>query len=528
MKVLAMNIHGDMTYCTCPPELRGTGRCNHVAHQMEDESPAEFLERVEAMQESGELHFESLIQEGDGDGSGISGGSDQPFGEKAFIPYEGTKVETRPYRMTDEEKQHLVKIENRAQLEQAMNGGYIELETPLWNDMDKNYWCQQTGFNRKSLNQVLRGEAKIVLQSESSRFPAGRVVANETLEQWEKEGYPRGWDKNCRMGTGVLAMNEYAEQALPGFQATKDVYVIPYWMRMGIADHTQDYRSSSADAAALGEPQEEVSSDITLAYKYLLRNHKNPDKQQLAYEALLDNSGLPDDYARFGNGYRNHSLSDEFAGKGGVFRAVLSGGSIPYTGRAVAVPNADLKYGELGIPASMAVDIFRPTIIHRLAEKNYGTDEIQAFMDRYRSPYFSEKDRMELERLISDRRVAMNRQPSLHQPSFQSYRPRISGKSGPGRMKEGDAGYSKPVRQSVCVEANPLYCKGYNLDFDGDEVHVYAFNADEILPVVDRTIDSGLEVNTRLPRQQHKSTIMPSKDALFGLLSILQANDGVR
>ena len=60
-----MNIHGDMTYCTCPPELRGTGRCNHVAHQMEDESPAEFLERVEAMQESGELHFESLIQEGD-------------------------------------------------------------------------------------------------------------------------------------------------------------------------------------------------------------------------------------------------------------------------------------------------------------------------------------------------------------------------------------------------------------------------------------------------------------------------------
>ena len=45
-RVLALNVNGDITYCTCPPELRGSGRCNHVAHQNEGESPEEFVERI--------------------------------------------------------------------------------------------------------------------------------------------------------------------------------------------------------------------------------------------------------------------------------------------------------------------------------------------------------------------------------------------------------------------------------------------------------------------------------------------------
>ena len=52
-KVLALNVNGDITYCTASPEQRGIGRCNHVAHQMDGETPDAFLERV-----SGE--FDSL------------------------------------------------------------------------------------------------------------------------------------------------------------------------------------------------------------------------------------------------------------------------------------------------------------------------------------------------------------------------------------------------------------------------------------------------------------------------------------
>ncbi len=45
-KVLAINTSGDLTYCTVPPELRGRGRCNHIAHQNPDETVDQFIERV--------------------------------------------------------------------------------------------------------------------------------------------------------------------------------------------------------------------------------------------------------------------------------------------------------------------------------------------------------------------------------------------------------------------------------------------------------------------------------------------------
>ena len=58
-KVLALNVDGQLTYCTCPPDKRGIGRCNHVAHQMENESMEEFLNRVNNQMESGNADSES-------------------------------------------------------------------------------------------------------------------------------------------------------------------------------------------------------------------------------------------------------------------------------------------------------------------------------------------------------------------------------------------------------------------------------------------------------------------------------------
>lgn len=49
VKVLALNTDGDITYCTCPPEGRGKGRCNHVTHQNDGESPEEFIERINSI-----------------------------------------------------------------------------------------------------------------------------------------------------------------------------------------------------------------------------------------------------------------------------------------------------------------------------------------------------------------------------------------------------------------------------------------------------------------------------------------------
>jgi len=45
-KVLALTIDGSVSYCSCPPEQRGKGRCNHAYHQLDGESEADFIDRV--------------------------------------------------------------------------------------------------------------------------------------------------------------------------------------------------------------------------------------------------------------------------------------------------------------------------------------------------------------------------------------------------------------------------------------------------------------------------------------------------
>ena len=45
-KVLALNVDGKLTYCSCQPDQRGKGRCNHVTHQKAGESIDDFMQRI--------------------------------------------------------------------------------------------------------------------------------------------------------------------------------------------------------------------------------------------------------------------------------------------------------------------------------------------------------------------------------------------------------------------------------------------------------------------------------------------------
>ena len=46
-RILALTKDGKITYCTAPEELRGKGRCNHIAHQSPGQSSADFLQSIE-------------------------------------------------------------------------------------------------------------------------------------------------------------------------------------------------------------------------------------------------------------------------------------------------------------------------------------------------------------------------------------------------------------------------------------------------------------------------------------------------
>jgi hypothetical protein len=54
-RVLALNNLGQLTYCTCPIELRGKGRCNHLYHKQEGEKTSEFINKMNDVIRSGKF-----------------------------------------------------------------------------------------------------------------------------------------------------------------------------------------------------------------------------------------------------------------------------------------------------------------------------------------------------------------------------------------------------------------------------------------------------------------------------------------
>src|SRR6267378_1926830 len=102
------------------------------------------------------------------------------------------------------------------------------------------------------------------------------------------------------------------------------------------------------------------------APEVILRNEKR--MLQEAVDALFDNGRRSK--AIRGRGKRPlKSLSDMLKGKQGRFRQNLLGKRVDYSGRSVIVVGPELKLHQCGLPKAMAVELFKPFIIHKLVEK---------------------------------------------------------------------------------------------------------------------------------------------------------------
>ena len=56
-------------------------------------------------------------------------------------------------------------------------------------------------------------------------------------------------------------------------------------------------------------------------------------------------------------------------GKQGRFRQNLLGKRVDYSGRSVIVVGPELKLHQCGLPKAMAVELFKPFIIHKLEKR---------------------------------------------------------------------------------------------------------------------------------------------------------------
>ncbi len=179
----------------------------------------------------------------------------------------------------------------------------------------------------------------------------------------------------------------------------------------------------------------------------IIRNEKR--MLQEAVDALFDNGR----HGRAVTGAGNRplkSLSDMLRGKQGRFRQNLLGKRVDYSGRSVIVVGPELQMNQCGLPKKMALVLFEPFIIRRLKEMGivHTVRSAKKLIEREAEEVWDI-----LEEVTRGHTVLLNRAPTLHRLSIQSFEPVLI---------EGEA-----------IRIHPLVCTAYNADFDGDQMAVH-------------------------------------------------------
>ncbi|HSW01924.1 MAG TPA: DNA-directed RNA polymerase subunit beta' [Sedimentisphaerales bacterium] len=183
------------------------------------------------------------------------------------------------------------------------------------------------------------------------------------------------------------------------------------------------------------------------APEVIIRNEKRMLQQ--AVDSLLDN-GRCRRPVLGSNNRPLKSLTDMIKGKQGRFRENLLGKRVDYSARSVIVVGPNLKLYQCGLPKKIALELYQPFIIRNLKQHGYA-DTIKSakrMIERRDDQVWDI-----LEEVIHQHPVLLNRAPTLHRMGIQAFEP---------VLVEGNA-----------IMLHPLACKGFNADFDGDQMAVH-------------------------------------------------------
>ena len=223
------------------------------------------------------------------------------------------------------------------------------------------------------------------------------------------------------------------------------------------------------------------------APEIIVRNEKR--MLQEAVDALIDNGrrGRPI------QGSHNHklkSLSDLLRGKQGRFRQNLLGKRVDYSGRSVIVVGAELALHQCGLPKRMALELFKPFVMHRLVVLGISPNikSAKRMVERARPEVWDI-----LEDVIKERPVLLNRAPTLHRLGIQAFMPVLI---------EGSA-----------IQIHPLVCSAFNADFDGDQMAVHVPLSAMAVAEAKETM---LSVHNMLSPASGEPLVAPTLDMVLG------------
>jgi len=191
------------------------------------------------------------------------------------------------------------------------------------------------------------------------------------------------------------------------------------------------------------------------------------------------------------------SLSDLLRGKQGRFRQNLLGKRVDYSGRSVICVGPDLQMYQCGIPREMALILFKPFIINAIINRPVeGPDQSNKISVKDAKTMIEQGHPIamtELERIIVEHPVLLNRAPTLHRLGIQAFEP---------KLVEGKA-----------IRLHPLVCTAFNADFDGDQMAVHLPLSEEAQAEARLLMLASKNI---LAPKDGKPIVTPSQDMVLG------------
>ena len=210
---------------------------------------------------------------------------------------------------------------------------------------------------------------------------------------------------------------------------------------------------------------------------------------QEAVDALFDNGRRGRSVTGAGNRPLK-SISSMLKGKQGRFRQNLLGKRVDYSGRSVIVVGPSLKMYQCGIPKEMALELFKPHVIHGLVSKDiaHNIKAAKRLIDN-QDPVVWDI----VEEVIKEHPVMLNRAPTLHRLGIQAFEPILVG--------------------GKAIRLHPLVCPAFNADFDGDQMAVHVPLSEEAQAEA-RLLMLGS--NNILHPKSGDPIVTPSQDMVLG------------
>lgn len=232
--------------------------------------------------------------------------------------------------------------------------------------------------------------------------------------------------------------------------------------------------------SVMGPKKLPLVSDVNYLYKELLEANTNLKEMQgqvddvgeerlAVYDAFKAVTGLGEPvHPRLQEKGVTGLLAKIFGGspKHSTLQRRLISANVDLVGRGSVAPDPDLDLDSIGIPEQQAWDVYKNFVVRRLKRRGMSlTDAARQVMDR------TAIAKQEMLSEMAERPVITVRDPVLHKFGALAFWP---------KLVKGDS-----------IRTNPLINKGYNLDYDGDQMSFHAPVSEEAKrEAVDRLLPS--------------------------------------